>query len=310
MEGFTLLRKLREQLDESSTSTFLNDRTSYDYCYDAVNDFNFKTHYLTATQTITISASTNAYNLNPDFVSLALMDDRNRPYIKWTYSGSDTFIYGRDYASIVLENDSSTATIPGSFSITDADQPSNITGTASAIGAAANGEATLTDSTADFTNVAPGDFVHNTTQSTDGVIISKTSTTQLVCALFSDGTSGSAWAQNDAYVIVPQPRYKIVFTSTPSATATATIVYVKRPDPVYSTFRAYKLPFNYTMPIVQFAAFLYKYRDRDPNYGDAFYKYYDSFTRKTAAEMRKGTGERSGMRVNLSKINSRSRPLR
>ena len=309
MEGSTLLRKLREVLSETSTSSFLNDRTSYDNLYDAVGDFNFKTHYLTATQTINVTASTSSYNLNPDFVSLALMDDYNRPFIQWTYNGSTTAIYGRDYRSIVLENSTATDTVAQSFSIVDADQPSNITGTATGIGTSSNGESNLIDAAANFSTVAVGDFVHNTTQSTDGVVIAGTSSTQLVTAMFTDGVKDASWSVSDAYVIVPQPRYQIVFSPTPSDTATVTIKYVKRPDPVYSLFRAYKLPFNYMLPIVQFAAFLYKYRDREPNYGDAFFKYYDGFTRKIAAEMRRATGERQGMRVNFSKINARSRSI-
>jgi hypothetical protein len=96
-------------------------------------------------------------------------------------------------------------------------------------------------------------------------------------------------------------------TPIPSATATVTVPYIQRPNPVYSPFRAYKLPFDYMMPIVQFAAFLYKYRDSEANYGDAFFKYYDAFARKKAADMRKAINEHQGFRVNFTKINGRSR---
>jgi hypothetical protein len=175
MEGQTLVRMLRELLNESSSSAFLNDRTSYDYLYTAIQDFNFRTHALTTTQSITIAASTSSYNLNPDYVGMALVDTYNRPYIKHTYSGSDTFIFNADYTSVYLNNSTATSAVAESYSTTDAAQPSNVTGTATSAGASANGESSLIDSTAPFENVYPGDFVHNTTQSTDGVVTAKTS---------------------------------------------------------------------------------------------------------------------------------------
>lgn len=307
MEGFTLKRSLRELLSETSTGSFMNDRTTYDNLYAAVQDFNFKTHYLTATQTITLSANVSSYDLNPDFVTLAISDSYNRPYMKHTYGTTDSFIFSRDYSNVVLENSSTPSTIATGYSITDADQPANITGTATSNGAAANGECTLTDSTAPFENTYVGDFVHNTTDGSDGIVMAKTSSSAIVCALF-EGTNND-WTSADAYVIVPQPRYKVVISPTPSDTATLTVVYVKRPDPVYSEFRAYKLPFNYTLPIVSFAAFLYKYRDKEPNFGDYMYRNYDAFTRKIALEMRRGLESKQGMRVNFSKINGRSRSM-
>ena len=309
MEGYSLLRQLREVLNETSTGTFLNDRTSYDYLYTAVQDFILRTHYNTTNQSITVVPGTSTYNLNPDYIGLSLMDQYNRPYIKWTIGTADSFIFQQDYQTVFLENNTSTASVPASFSIVASDRVSNLSGTTNAVGASSNGECTLTDTTADFTNVTPGDFVHNTTQGTDGVVVSVTDTTHIVTSLFNDGTSGSAWDSGDSYTIVPQSRWKIVFTPTPSSAATVTIPYLKRPDPVYSVYRAYNLPFNYTGALVQFAAFMYKYKDREPNYGDAFFKYYDGFIRKIASELRKGTLEKSGMRVNLSKLNGRSRTI-
>jgi hypothetical protein len=307
MEGYSLLRMLRELLDETSTSTFLDTRTSYDFLYAAVQDFNIKTHYLTSTQSISVTAGTSAYNLNADFIACALMDDYNRPYIKWTYGSSDSFVFNRDYQEVIIENSTGTANIASSFSINDASAPSNITGTTTADGAASNGECTLTDATAPFTTVKPGDYVHNTTDGSAGVVVAITSTSAIVTALF-DGTNND-WTSGDAYVIVKQPRYQMTFRPIPADSATATVYYIQRPDPVYSSFRSYKIPFNYIMPIVKYAAFLYKYKDREPNFGDSFYKYYNAFTRQVASEMRRGIPEKSGMRVNMSKIDARSRRL-
>ena len=168
MEGFALVRKLTEALEETASGSFMNSRTSYDYLYSAVQDFNFRTHYLTNTQVINITANNSEYPLNPDFVSLALLDRFNQPFVKWTYGGQDSFVYPRDYSSVVLENSTAMATIATSLSIVDASQPDNITGTASADSAAVNGECTLSGSS-DFSTVSPGDYVHNTTQRTDSV---------------------------------------------------------------------------------------------------------------------------------------------
>ena len=281
----------------------MNDRTSYDCLFDAVKDFNKKTHFLTGTQSISVSASTAGYNLNPDFVSLALMDGHNRPFIKYTVNGADYFLYSRDYQDVVLANDTSTVTVPTAFSIIDAPQVVQISGTA-AEGEPTNGECTLTDNAADFSSVAAGDFVHNITDGSHGIVLSQTSKTQLLCALF-EGTNND-FATSDSYIIVPQARYQLVLTPTPSATAVATITYVMRPDPVYSPYRAYKLPSDAELPICQFAAYLYKYRDREPNFGDALYRHYDMFTRKAAMEYRRSNPSRSGFSVNLSKTNRRS----
>lgn len=307
MDGHTLLRMQRELLNETSSGDFMNDRTSYDYLYAAVIDFNKRTYYLTSTQSITVSSGTSEYNANPDFISVALFDSYNRPFIRHTYGTTVTPIYNKDYAENYLENNTATSSIAASYSITDASQPSRITGTATGTGSSSSGECTLTDSSADFTNVYAGDLIHNTTDGAHGVVVSKTSTTALVTALFEG--SGNDWAISDAYIITPQPKYKFVLDPIPSATATLTVPYLQKPNPVYSPYRSYKLPFDFALPIVQFSVFLYKYRDREPNYGDAFYKYYDNFTRRIASELRRGIPEKSGFRVNFSKINARSRSI-
>lgn len=309
MNGSTLSRKVQELLNETSTGSFMSSHTTYDYIYDAVKDFNFRTHYQVATQTIPIVAGTTSYNLNTDFSGMALMDRDNREYIKWTYGGNDTFIFNEVYANVIINNVSGSASIPSSWSVVTVDQDSvsNITGTATSAGATTNGECTLTDTAANFTLASVGDNVFNTTDGSSGVIIEIVSGTQVKTALF-DGTAND-WTGSDAYVIVPQSRYKIVFSPEPSATATATIVYVKRPAPVYAPYRSYKLPPDAELAIVKFAAFMYKYKDREANFGDALFKYYDAYTRRVANELRRGITEKSGFRVNLSKRQPRSRSL-
>ena len=307
MEGFTLLRSLREILNESVGSTFMNDRTSYDYIYHAVQDFNVRTHFATSNQTINVTANNAIYPLNADYCGIALANTYNQPYVKYTQGGSDTFIYNMDYSVIILNNSSATAPVAQGFAVTDAAPASMITGTATSTGTLVNGETTLTDTGASFmTTTVPGDYIHNTSDGlySSGVVIAVVSNTQLICAMF-EGTN-NFYTSNDSYIIVPQSRYNIVLSPIPSATAILTVPYLTKPGPVYSMYRSYKLPNNSLLPIVHYAAFLYKFKDTQPDFGNALYKHYDLYARKVSAEMRKAIPEKSGFKVNMSKQNMRS----
>lgn len=311
MEGYTLARRVREIINEATGSGWINDRTTYDLLYDAVKDFTKRVHFPTATQAINVLANNGAYNLNADYLALAYRNGVNQPFIKWTVNGSDSFINPNDYQDVVLGDDTSTSSIPASFSIIDAPQLAQVSGITSATGAVTNGECTLTDSTANFVNIYPGDFVHDTTAGIHGVVVAQTSATDLLCAMFNDnGTdSASGFGSGDSYIIVPQARHQIIFTPTPSAVATATVVYYQRPSPVFSPYRAYKLPPDAEGPICNYAAFLYKYRDREPNFGDSLYRFYEMFTAKVAREYRRAFADKSNFSVNLSKTNKRSTPV-
>jgi len=303
MEGYSLKRRLADLLGEAATSSFLNDRTTYDYLYDAAKDFNKRTHFLTNVQSLAVSALTGTYNLNADYVALALSDEFNRPFIKYTVNGTDYFIYSKDYQDIVLANDTSQSDVPQFFSITDAPQLQPLSGTASSVGASANGECTLTDSTAPFGNVSPGDYVHNLTDGSDGIVIAQTSSSQIVCALF--GGTNNDWSLSDGYVVVPQARFQIIFTPMPSAVATASITYVVRPAPVYSLYRAYKMPPDAELPLCLFAASKYKQRDREPMVSQAYMQEYEMFTMKAAKEYRRGNPARTGYSVNLDRCRNK-----
>ena len=308
MEGFTLKRKLQELLQESPSGTFMNDRTTYDYIYAAVNDFNFRTHYSTGTQTINISPTVATYNLNPDYVCPQLSDDYNRPFFLWNYNGAISNVYPMDYDTQILAQSTTTSTVATNYSTVNAVPMSTMTGTATSVGLLVNGESILTDVTnSQFSTVAVGDYVHDTTDGSDGVVMGVISSTQIYTTLF--GGVANQWSLNDGYIIIPQQRYSIVFYPIPSASATATIYYVKAPAPVYSVYRSYAIPFQYDDPIIGFAAFKYKYRDQAPQFGDALYQHYELATKKFASEMRKGIDKKSGFRVNLTKISPRSKSL-
>lgn len=308
MEGFTLKRKVMELLQESVGSTFVNDRTTYDYIYAAVQDFNIRTHFSTGTQIINILPNISTYNLNADYVMPQLTDDYNRPFFLWNYQGAISNVYPMDYDTQILEQSTTSSTVASNYSTVNAQPLGNSSGSCTLQGLTSNGESILTDTTlSQFANLSVGDLVHDLTDGSDGLIMGIISSTQIYTALF--GGIANQWSLNDAYVIVPQTRYSIVFYPTPLAAATATIYYVKAPAPVYSVYRSYNLPFQYDDPIAEFAAFKYKYRDQEPQFGDALYQHYELAAKKYASDMRKGIDKKSGYRVNLTKISPRSKSL-
>lgn len=310
MDGWTLDKALRESINEDSDSGYLNKRMSYEWLWEAAIQLNSRLAAITGTQTITTVAEQSEYTLNPDFMGLYLRDINNDLYVKHTDSSSNvTFILFQEYDALYYQNNTTSADLPYRFSLKDATtQVSNITGTASAIGAVANGEATLTDtsSTTQFANVSVGDLVHDTTHDYHGIVISKTSNTALVTAIFDEAGTAYGWAASDAYIIVPQGRFSIV-VDPPSKTAgySITVPYIKKPTPVFSPYRTYPFPATCMPDLVQYAAFKYKYRDREPGFGDKFAAWFDRAARTTNGVVRKGLN-RGGFSINM-KGNKRGR---
>jgi len=298
MDGLDLKRRLRELMNEDSDSQWLDERTTFDFLFEAAIAFVDRTHCLKNTQEITTVADQTDYNLNPDFLKLYLKKD-GYLFIKYD-NGYDTFIYWKDYERIIYENQTTSVTIPDSFTILDADLPSQIAGTTTSAGASTGGKSVLTDTAADFTTVEPGSVVHNTTDGSSGVVVSKTSTTVLNTSLF--GGTADDWSSSDAYIIQPQGRMKLVLDPPPSeAGDTVTVYYVQRPDPVYSDYDVYRFQNQYASALSKYAFWLYKYRDRDPNFGDAMYRYWESSIRKA------GESLNQGLRPGLVKVNMRKK---
>ena len=284
MDGKEALYQLRHLLGEGAESGFLDDRISYQYINNAAEEFVSRTECLTGTQTLTTVADQVGYTLNADFVEVYLRDRDNRlrlPYNDGSSSYND-FIYFKGYNEIIMANNIASVSKPDSFAvIDDSTLDSRLSGTATGAGASSGGECTLTDSAADFSDVSPGDIVHNTTDGSDGVVISKTSSTVLVTALFN-GTDGD-WTSSDAYVIQPQGRLQLVFDPPPSSGGhTATVHYIKRPEPVYSDYGMFRFQSQHMQAILKYAAFNYKYRDQDPNFGDAYFQHWDREVRRAA----------------------------
>lgn len=300
MDGKELLYRLRQLLNEDSSSSFLDDKTTYSYLWDAAIEFATRSEALKSTQTITTVSGTSSYALNADFVRLYLKDGSGNYFIKYTNGTTDTFITFRSYENIIYDNLTTSVTTPQRFSIIDKPNLySQVTGTATSTGASSGGQSVLTDTAANFSNVSAGDVIHNTTDGCDGYVLSKTSSTVLVTALF--GGSGNDWAISDAYVIQPQGRLQIVLQQPPSASSdTITVEYVQRPDPIFSSYGVYRFMPQYSDAIVKYAAWMYKYRDREPDFGDAFYKNFERVSRMNQYNMNQSL-RRVGMSVNLNK---------
>ena len=301
MDGYTLLRDLRAILQEDTSSAFLEDRVSYEFLYQAACEFVHRTGCSTTTQSITTVSGTSAYELNPDFLYPAYKDKDNKEYIKINDGTNSYWIYQGQYEEIIADNNTTSQTIPDRWAVIDNAAETQITGWATANGTATNGECTLTDTNAlvYLTDVTAGDLIHNLTDGSHGYVISVTSSTALITALF-DG-AGNDWATNDSYIISSQNRSKLILDPPPSVSGyTVTVYYVQRPTIVASPYRQYRIPAKYRNTLVKYAAWLYKYRDRDIAKGDVFQNWFDLECRKAAAEYNRAYNRR-GFTVSLEK---------
>jgi hypothetical protein len=298
MDGLTLTAQLQQLLQEPSNSTWIDQRSSYDYLYQAVVKFVERTHVVTATQTITTDSTfNNNYQLNSDFLRLYMMDRYDRLFIRYTQNGQTLpqFIYWRDYMGIVYENDQTLqADVPLNFSIINQNVgtlTAQLSSTATSTVSQFHGESVLQDTTAHFKTpvqanatspVSVYDTVHNVTDGSHGVVLSVDSDTQLTCALFNGVLN--AFTTGDSYIVNPQARFTMVLDQASLNSGDTILVdYVQRPTPVYSPYRSYNMIMpQYQDAIVQYAAFLYKYRDREPNFGDGWYKVFDACVRQAA----------------------------
>lgn len=298
MDGLELLYKLRQILNESDDSGFMDDKTSYDYLNEAAYEFIRRTKFLRATQTITTVADQSTYDLNADFIEVYLRDYEEQPFIKINDGNSDQFIFWRDYKDIIYSNNTTSEVIPGFFSIiNDSTLDTRLSSTATSVGATSGGECTLNDTTADFSTVNEGDTVHNTTDGSMGVVLSRTSDIALQVALFN-GTDND-WSDGDSYVIQPQGKVQIILDAPPAnAGYTITVHYIQRPALVYSDYGVFKIQRQYMDALVKYAYWLYKYRDSEPDKGDGMYVYFDRQAR-AAQDTINSTYKRSNVSVNL-----------
>ena len=299
MDGATLTRELQQLLSETSSGTWLDTKSNYDYLYEAALTTADRINAFSTSATITTVADDLDYYLPADFLKLYLTDKTNRSFIKYNNGSDDYFIYFKPYEEIILADNDDSVAIPSEFSIIDAPALTQITGTTTSAGAVANGECTLTDTAGGFSTatVNVGDFVQNTSDGSHGIILAITSTTALVTALF--GGTNNDWTSGDAYIINPQGRFQLILDPPPSTSGhTITVYHIQRPAPVYSPKRSYRFAPHYKRPLINYAAWLYKYRDSEPNFGDAFYKYWDNSVRRFGTTLNQAM-KRTQLKVNM-----------
>ena len=377
-----MIYRLENLLDEDSSATWLDDRTSYANLWEAAKVTTRRLQNLTAKQTIVTTADTINYQLNPDFLKLLNRSNDGRYYIRYMASGTDRMLYYNDYDNIRFRNYSksydtnqstmtrtattfkdigqdfsdwetangstaaykimvthvggdtewgyigdastgtntddtitvysdqgttstgwngtsgtplaytiekvSTQTIPTCFSLRDKQTlNTQVTGTATSDGDASGGKALLTDTSGVFWTtdyVWPGDTVHNTTDGSVGVLLSVESTTTAYCALF--GGTDNEWDSSDAYVIQPQGRVELILDPPPKNSGDVMeIYYVASPPPVYDDYGVYRFRQHICEAIVKYAAWLYKYRDSEPDFGDRFYVQWDKAVRDESSDL-------------------------
>lgn len=301
MDGKRLLRTLRGLLSEDSNSDFLQDLESYQYLYEAAVEFVSRTKCLKNSAEITTVADQASYTLPANFLEVYMRTADRRLYVIYNDGSENYFLYEKDYESIVYSDNTDSVDIPDHFAIIDVPNlDSRITGTTTSAGAASGGECTLNDSGGSFlTTVSVNDTVHNTTDGSMGIVLEVTSDTALLTALF-EGTNDD-WSNGDTYVIQPQGRIKIVLDPPPAtANETLTVHYIQRPNPVFSDYGIYRFQNQYMTALVKYAAWLYKYKDSEPNFGDAFFTYWNEMVGRASAQINK-TLNRTGFKVNFKK---------
>jgi len=300
MDGKSLLYSLRNALNEPSDSDFLDDRTSYEYLWQSAIEFTDRTSCLTTTQSITTVANQAEYTLNADYMKIYLKNSDNNYFIKYNDGTDDQFPTFKEKEDVIWQNSTESVTIPSHFYIEDDPTlDTSSSGAASSTGLAVNNQTILNASAGNFNDASAGDTVSNLTDTSDGYVLSKSSSIQITTRLF--GGTNNYWSNADTFMIQPQGRMRLVLSPPPStASHTITFYYVKRPDPVFSDFGTYRFQPQHMQAIIFYAAWLYKYRDRAPQYGDRFYQYFDNQVRKSSVQINRGF-KRGGFKVNLKK---------
>ena len=293
MDGKSQIYSLKHLIEEDSSSGFWDSYLGYQFLNEAAINWTIRTKCLRNTQSITTVAETAAYDLNPDYLGMYLKDANKNYFIKY-YDGTNySFINQCNYEDVILSDNTTSQSIPSTFAVIDKTSlPTRITGTASAAGAASAGECTLTVAASTFTDAYAGDVVHNTTDGSMGIVLSKTSNLILTTALF--GGTNNDWSISDAFVIQPQGRKQLVVDPLSSTAAhTILVYYLQKPAPVYSDYGRFRFDAEVGAALVKYAAWLYKYRDKEPNYGDKWFQYYENqiaiFNRSVNQTIKKNT---------------------
>jgi hypothetical protein len=276
MDGKTYLRQVRELLGESSSSAYMDDRTTYQYLWDAACQLAIKTRSLTEEETITTVANQSGYVLPADFIELYLRDRQGQFFIKYNDGTNISFLPFAEYEDVVYANNTSSQAIPNWFTIVDQQTPyDQITGTATSTGGAVGGKSTLVDTSAVFLSsdhAEEGDSISSLSRGFSGIVVGVTDDNTLECATWDDAsTIAGYWIIGDPYVIQPQGRMQIELDPPPSTSGhTFTVYYVARPSPVFHDYGVYRFQYQYLDALIEYAAMKYKTRDSEPGFSREF----------------------------------------
>lgn len=271
MDGKKLTRLFLDAVgEEEALDQYADHRRIYESLDWSAALFIRETGVLHTSVEITTVVDQQEYDIPPDYIRTYMKNRKGRYFAKY-YDGSNYFWpVLTSHEKIYKSNYTDSRENPNRFAIVDkADKSELITSTATAAGAAANGECTLTDTTKDFTDtdlVYPRDIIHNSTDGSDGYVLEVLSATQLKVALF-DGTDNDI-TLGDSYRIQPAAQYALVLEA-PSSTAghVLTLPYVCMPSPVFSELMWWRLNPRSCRAIAWGAAAMFKQPERQ--YQDA-----------------------------------------
>lgn len=293
MDGKALEYGLRNLINEKSTSRFLDARTSYSFLYEAAVELTRISECFRTTQAITTIANQAAYTIDGNFLALYLKNSDNQFFLKYNDGSNDYFLEYKPYQEVIWDNDTDSVTIPSYWTITaDPTLDDQIAVDASQAGAAVGGKSNLTVVAETFEDITTGDICHNTDDGSDGVVVAYTSTTSIDVALFG-GTDNDV-TDEDSFIIQPKGRLLLQLDPPPStADHTVTLYFIHKPDPVYHSYGVYPFAFDYGDALIKYAGWLYKYRDSEPDFGNAWYTFFLSQAEKHGELFKKAVGRDS-----------------
>jgi len=267
MDGKKLTQAVLDFLDEDTVSDlYAGAREIYENLDLSVQIFARETGILHKMFDITMVASQQNYDIPPDYVRPHMKDTRSK-YIARYYDGANySWVTMASYEKLFRANYTTERSTPGRFAVIDkADKEDLIQGTVDSDGAKSGGQCILHDASMLFntTNkVYPRDIIHNTTDGSDGYVLSVTDDTHLVVALF-EGTDDD-FTNGDSYIIQPAAE-KQIFLDAPSESSgdVFTFPYVCLPTPVFSDYGFWRISPRACKAIAAGAAALFKMPKRE-----------------------------------------------
>lgn len=262
MDGKELVQAFLDAVDRAEADLLeLQPRAIYQALDLAACEFARQTRLFTRTATIVMVAAQQRYDLPPDFISIYGSSPDGRLVAKYTDLGGTVYWpCALDEGLLFRDDDTATAeSPPDAFAIVPRQaSETRLTGTTTSAGAAAGGEATLTDAVNTFTSVVEvRDRVHNTTKSSSGLAIA-VAAHALTCCMF--GGTGAGFGSGDAYVIVPGATQQVLLDHPATAVAageTLAVPYIALPPPVFSDYASWPFKPSTSQKIAQEAAFQY-----------------------------------------------------